>query len=204
MTDSVLWLTEFATPLDAAWVERETRCFSTSERARLARVSRPLRREQFIVGHVLLRRLLAAHGVADRTVEVEPDGRPRLAAATPWRVSLSHCDRTVVALIAATAAGVDVERDRSLRDPAALAAFLDDQRADRLASLADWVIAEARAKCGTADAPAWITRRHDCWIAVAGARNAPALSAHDLSNQTYNPLEQKWTAVPREGKRRQA
>lgn len=195
MTDCLLWLAEFDSPLDAAWVENETRHFSDSERDRLARIGRTLRREQFVVGHVLLRRLLAAHGVAEAVIEVGSDGRPLLAGAAPWHVSLAHRDRTVVALIATAAAGVDIERERSLRDPAALGAFLGDPHADPGSALERWVVAEARIKCGVGDALAWIARRDDVWIAVAGARNAPALWTHDLTNVTYNRIAQKWTAV---------
>ena len=195
MTDCLLWLAEFDSPLDAEWVENETRHFSDSERDRLARIGRTLRREQFVVGHVLLRRLLAEHGVAEAVVEVGSDGRPRLAGAPPWHVSLAHCDRTVIALIATAAAGVDVERERPLRDPAALEAFLGDPHADPAHALERWVVAEARIKCGVGDASAWIARRDNAYIAVAGPPNAPALWTHDLINVTYNRLAQKWTAV---------
>jgi hypothetical protein len=195
VTDCLLWLAEFDSPLDAAWIENETRRFSDSERDRLARIGRTLRREQFVVGHVLLRRLLAAQGAAEAVVEVDFDGRPRLAGATPWRVSLAHCDRTVVALIATAAAGVDIERQRSLRDPAALGAFLGDPHADPASALERWVVAEARIKCGFGAASAWIARRDDVYIAVAGASAAPVLWTHDLINVTYNRVAQKWTAV---------
>lgn len=213
---SVLWLTEFLSPLQQAWIEREMRSFSASEAQRLARIRRPIRREQFVAGHVLLRRLLMSVGVAEPMIDVAPDGRPHLAAAdgaSAWHVSLAHSRNAVAALASPAAAGVDIEVRRSLRDPHGVAALLGSSAATFAAATAagsdpsesalkSWVAAEARAKAGSAASTSgdtgatWIADWNGCWICVAGTANSPETFVSDLTRETYNSAPQQWVAAP--------
>lgn len=196
--ECVLWLARFA-PLDAGWIGRQRAAFSPGEAPRLAQIRRALRREQFVAGHVLLRRLLRALGVAEPLIEIR-DGRP-IAVGTRWRVSLAHSDRAVAALASRAPAGVDIERLRPLRDPDAMLALLGRPPPDggdaSAAALQAWVVAEARIKAGAAAAAtAWVARHGDLCLAVAGTPGAPTMFVHDLAAETYNRAAQEWTAAP--------
>lgn len=212
---AVLWLTAFDSPLPAAWIDIAVQSFSPSEVQRLARIRRLLRREQFVVGHVLLRRLLASLGVVEPSIEFAPDGRPRLARrddSVNWHVSLSHSRSAVAALAAPAAAGVDIEFQRPLRDPEAVAALLGHAGAfaatvpagsDPGASVLKlWVATEARAKAQSAErAPgdrdaAWLAEWNSCWVCVAGTANAPQTVVTDVMRETYNSAPRDWIAAP--------
>lgn len=108
------------------------------ERARLAAITVPLRRRQFLAGHGLARRLAArATGLApqDWTWRVEVDGRRALRHAAGERlwVSISHSGEAVAAAVARQPLGLDLECDPRPRDWAGLAGRLFE------ASVAEWI-----------------------------------------------------------------
>jgi hypothetical protein len=125
-------------------------------------------------------------------------------------VSLAHSAGAVAALASTEPAGVDIEVQRTLRDPAGVVALLGQPCAARLPAGADlselalksWVASEARTKAGRAEANArdepvtWLALRNSCWIAVAGTAASPQTFVSDLLRDTYNPVLQIWTAVP--------
>ena len=70
----IVALTCFKSPLDATWQAAQIEAMTASERTRLARIHRSLRRDQFVVGHRLLRHLLALVGDDDSVIEVDAEG----------------------------------------------------------------------------------------------------------------------------------
>ena len=210
---AVLWLTQFVSPLPAAWIEQQLQSFSASEAQRLARIRRPLRREQFVVGHALLRRLLKSLGLIDPKIEVAPNGRPHLAGVHLRgfrQLSLAHSRTTVAALASCEPAGVDVEVHRTLRDPAGVLALLhadpnviaaEAGTDPSEAALKCWVAAEAGAKARNAGCDPGASRVNrlalwnSCWICVAGTANSPATVVSDPLRETYNSTPLKWMAA---------
>ncbi|MDP2432146.1 MAG: 4'-phosphopantetheinyl transferase superfamily protein [Pseudomonadota bacterium] len=89
---------------------------------RLARITHPRRREQFILGRSLLRHaLLHKHGaVAEGWILDAASGKPCLVGVGAPEISLSHSRELVACAIAPVAVGLDVEYCRE-RDFVALA-----------------------------------------------------------------------------------
>ena len=201
----IVALTCFESPIDATWQAAQIEAMTASERARLARIYRPLRRNQFIVGHVLLRRLLALAGFDAATVEVDTDGRARVARC---HVSLAHSGQAVAAIVALEPVGIDLEATRQLSDPRAAAAWLGLPRHAESRGLADtaeaeseqvltaWVAAEARFKAGpNARQRLWQARWRTCLMAVASTAAAPQTVVFDTMTGTYNRTELHWYVV---------
>lgn len=98
----------------------------TEEQARLARISVSSRRDQFIAGRWLARKVLAAvHGSEPGAwVLSAPDTGPptvRGPATGPVYLSISHSGDEVACAVAASPVGVDLEVPRKARDVLALA-----------------------------------------------------------------------------------
>ena len=199
LTESLLWLTRFSSPLSAPWQAEQIACLTPTERARLARIARPLRREQFVVGHALLRRVLSEARYDDARIDVESDGRLLIAASTPVYTSIAHSANAVAVIVAGEPVGVDLESERALRDPRAAAALMDwppGVAHDSVSVLRAWVAAEARLKAGErALAQVWCTTWDRCALAVAGIANPPLTGVFDVMTGTYNAAELQWEAV---------
>lgn len=90
---------------------------------RLARISHPGRRAQFILGRILLRHALSARfGLAADAWRLDATlGKPHLVGVGAPEISLSHSRHLVACAVASKAIGLDVEYCRE-RDFAALAA----------------------------------------------------------------------------------
>ena len=132
-----------------------------AETQRLAGITAPRRRAQFLAGRWQARQALAArHGGTpqDWTLSAPVDAAPQVTAgpvAGPCAIGLSHSGDTVACVLADASVGIDVERhDRRVRDVAALAdATLGDaERAHwlrlpaesrRVAFLCWWTLKEA-------------------------------------------------------------
>ena len=192
-----LCLTRFDSPLTHAWQTAQIAQLTPTELARLARIDRPLRREQFVIGHCMLRRVLAGHQHA--TIEVDAEGRIRLSANVPLFASIAHSANAVAVVVAGVPVGVDLESMQPLRDPRAAAAMLGlvaDGVDDAGSVLRAWVTAEARMKAGPeALAQVWRTPWERCQLAVAGAANQPITGVLDGITGTYNAVELQWEAV---------
>lgn len=136
---------------------------TAAETVRLAAMSSPGRRRQFLAGHWLAR---VAAGEYLR-VEIDgcslvqaDDGSPRLQVDdrdSGWHVSLSHSGEWVACALAPSPVGVDLELPRRQRDIAGVAAFaFSPEECERLAALPDdsradefhrlWSLKEARGK----------------------------------------------------------
>ena len=190
-----LGLARFEFPLDATWQRRAIASFSVSEQIRLARIERPLRRAQFIVGHRVLRWLLAAAGLRDATVEVDVSGALQLTCAAPVHASIAHSHRTVAIVIAGAPIGVDAEELRTLRDPREAAASMGVTPvvADSRSVLRAWVLSEARLKAGPdAHSGAWSASWEGCQLAVMGTVIPPLTSVFETTTGTYNAAELRW------------
>ena len=171
----------------------------STERARIARIARVLRREQFLAGRSLLRRSLMQARREDARVEVDADGRPVLDADPPLHASIAHSETSVAVVVAGVPIGVDLESMQPMRDPRAAARVLGlpaDQSHDAQSVLRAWVIAEARLKAGPqANAAVWLTAWHGCQLAVAGIPNPPLTGVFDAMTGIYNAAELPWEAV---------
>ena len=194
-----LCLTRFDSPLTHAWETAQISQLTPTERVRLARIERPLRREQFVVGHCMLRRVLADAGHQDATIEVDAEGRVRLSANVPLFASIAHSANAVAVVVAGLPVGVDLESMQPLRDPRAAASMLGlaaDDVDDAGSVLRTWVVAEARVKAGPeALAQVWRTPWERCQLAVAGGANQPLTGVLDGITGTYNAVELEWEAV---------
>ena len=190
----LLGLARFASPLDADWEARAIDRFTSSEQQRLARIQRPLRRTQFIVGHRLLRWLLCSVGLDKTPVEIAADGALRRPLAASIFASIAHSQNVVAAVIADAAIGVDVEAPRLLRDPAAAAALLgtDPEASGSCDVLRHWVMKEAILKSGNTADSAWVACWADCQLAVSGVVNPPLTRVFELAGGTYNAIEVQW------------
>ena len=198
MTPS-LYLTRFESPLPGPWQAAQIARLTPAERARLARIDRPRRREQFVVGHCMLRWGLAAAGLKGATIEVDAMGRVLLHAAAPLYASIAHSDNLVVVVIAGDLVGVDLESMRPTRDPRAAAELLGlpaDQAGDARVVLRAWIIAEARLKAGPqARDRMWLSIWEGCQLAVAGTPKPPLTGVFDGMTGIYNATELPWEAV---------
>jgi 4'-phosphopantetheinyl transferase len=78
---------------------------------RLARITHPRRREQFVLGRVLLRQALGLiHGPVSESWRLEAaSGKPRLKGAGAPEISLSHSRELVACAISTVEIGLDVE-----------------------------------------------------------------------------------------------
>jgi len=112
---------------------------SASERARLAAVSAPGRRAQFVAGRRLARRLLAeafgGEAFADWALDAAPDAPPRVLrgpsrAAAAARVAITHSAELVACAVSAVDIGLDLECPRRPRELGRLAEAVccDDER----------------------------------------------------------------------------
>lgn len=104
---------------------------------RLARITHPRRREQFVLGRFLLRQALShLHGPVAETWQLEAaSGKPRLMGDGAPEISLSHSRELVACAISTLEVGLDVEYC-SERDFVAIAAqFCGDAELRHLQSL---------------------------------------------------------------------
>ncbi len=195
----LLSLTRFESPLPAKCLAEQVDRFTATEHARFLRISLPLRREQFAVGHRMLRWLLAAVGFDEPQIEVDIDGRPRLVTDTSTYISVAHSANTVVAIVASGPVGVDLESMQAMRDPRAAAALLGmpaDSANDSDSVLRAWVAAEARLKAGQRALPyIWRSTWDNCQLAVAGIATPPLTGVFEAVTGTYNAAELQWEAV---------
>ncbi len=198
MTPS-LYLSHFDSPLSATWQATQIARLTSTERTRLARIERAQRREQFVLGHCLLRWGLAAAGLEGAAIEVDADGRVLLQAAAPLYASIAHTENLVAVVIAAVPIGVDLESMKSTRDPRAAAELLGlpaDQAGEANVVLRAWVIAEARLKAGPrASGQMWLCTWEGCQLAVAGTPNPPLVGVFDGMTGIYNATGLQWEPV---------
>ncbi len=196
---AMLGLIRFGSPLPSSWQAEQIDRLTPTEHARLARIQRPLRRDQFLVGHSVLRRLLNSARFDDVTIDVETDGRLRLAASTPAYASIAHSADAGAVIVAREPVGVDIESIRTLRDARAAAALMGMPATaanDSASVLRAWVAAEARLKAGRrALADVWYAVWEGCHLAAAGVATPPLTGVFDLITGTYNPVELQWEAV---------
>ena len=194
-----LCLARFDSPLNDAWQTARIAQLTPTERARLARIDRPLRREQFVVGHWMLRRVLADAEHRDAAIEVDAEGRVRLSAKVPLFASIAHSANAVAVMVGGVPVGVDLESVQPLRDVRAAAEMLGLVTAnaeDSGSVLRAWVAAEARMKAGPeALAQVWRTPWERCQLAVAGAANHPLTEVLDATTGIYNAIELEWEAA---------
>lgn len=193
-----LYLTRLNLPLSDAWQAEQIASFTSSERARLARISRPQRRAQFVVAHRMLRSVLASGGARKAMIEVDAEGRLQLHAGVSVYASLSHSQDFVAAIAAGEPVGVDLECIRRKWHPDEAAALLelavDTDAPD--AVLRAWVRAEARLKAGPGARPqVWLSRWEGCQLAVAGISSPPLTGVFDAMTGIYNVSRLKWNAV---------
>ncbi len=109
----LLYLRRFSTPLTDAWQAEQMARLTSTERARLARISRPQRRAQFVVAHCNLRCALASAGLDDAVIEVDAEGRTQLHAGEPVYASIAHSEDYVAVIVAGDPVGVDLESIRA-------------------------------------------------------------------------------------------
>jgi len=194
----LLCLSRFDSPLADKWQETQIDRLTPTERTRLAHIDRPLRREQFVVGHSTLRRVLAAAGLDDAMIEIAADGRVLLHASVPMYASIAHSANAVAVVVAGARVGVDLESMRPVRDTRAAAAMLGlaEGPHDTASVLRAWVVAEARLKAGPqARAQVWRSTWDRCQLAVAGTANPPVTGVFDAMTGTYNTAELRWEAA---------
>ena len=194
-----LYLSRYNLPLDETWEAEQTARLSSTERARLARISRPQRRAQFMVAHCALRWGLTAAGLENATIEVDSKGRPLVHASVPVYASIAHSADFVAAMVAGDPIGVDLESTRRERDLSATAALLGlsgDVSGDAATVLRAWVTAEARLKAGPHASPqVWLSTWEACQLAVAGSLSPPLAGVFDGMAGIYNATTLQWEAV---------
>lgn len=153
-TITLLPLHEVAVPGNhAAWL-------TEAERGRLAAMTAPLRRDQYLAGHWLARQAASAWlGGEPQEWEWRPDGpRPALARRShghACQLSIAHCGHWVAVAVAGEPIGLDIESGRagddwtgrarrllSLPEAATVAAAPDP----RQAFLRFWTLKEAEGK----------------------------------------------------------
>jgi len=194
----LLCLSRFDSPLPDRWQAEQIDRLTPTECGRLARIDRPLRREQFVVGHSTLRWVLVAAGFDDAVIEIAADGRVLLNASVPVYASIAHSANAVAVVVAGAPVGVDLESMRPVRDTRAAAAMLGlaEGTHDTASVLRAWVVAEARLKAGPqARAQVWQSAWDRCQLAVAGTANPPLAGIFDGMTGTYNAAELQWEAV---------
>ena len=198
MTSS-LYLSRYTLPLDDTWEAEQITRLSSTEHARLARISRPQRRAQFVVAHCALRWALAAAGLENTTIEVDHEGRLLLHASVPVYASIAHSADSVAVIVSGDPIGVDLESTRRKRDLVATAAMLNlcgDEASNAAAVLRAWVTAEARLKAGPgASSQVWLSSWGACQLAVAGIPSPPLTGVFDGMAGIYNATALQWEAV---------
>ena len=193
-----LCLSRFQSPLPDRWQAEQIDRLTPTECGRLARIDRPLRREQFVVGHSTLRWVLAAAEFDHAVIEIAADGRVLLHASVPLYASIAHSANAVAVVVAGVPIGVDLESMQPMRDTRAAAAMLGlaDGAHDTASILYAWVVAEARLKAGPqARAQVWRSVWDRCQLAVAGTANPPPAGIFDGMTGNYNAAELHWEAV---------
>ena len=194
-----LYLSRFSLPLDSAWEAAQIDRLTSTERARLARISRPQRRAQFVVAHCTLRWGLTAAGLEDATIEVDSEGRPLVHASVAVYASIAHSTGFIAAMVASDPIGVDLESTRRTRDlnaTAAVRGVFSDGSDDAVAALRAWVAAEARLKAGARARPqVWLSSWEACQLAVAGSASPPLTGVFDGMAGIYNVAALQWEAV---------
>jgi hypothetical protein len=195
----LLGLCRFDSPLTDSWQAAQITRLTPTEHARLARIDRRLRREQFVVGHSTLRWVLAATNLDDATIEIAADGRVLLHASVPVFASIAHSANAVAVVVAGVPVGVDLESMQPARDLRAAAAMLGlatEDTDDPASILRAWVAAEARLKAGPdARAQVWRSTWDRYQLAVAGVATPPLTGVFDGMIGIYNPAELQWEAV---------
>lgn len=198
MLSPSLYLSRFTLPLDNAWEAEQIARLTLTERARLARISRPQRRAQFVVARCTLRWGLAAVGHESVTIEVDTEGRLLLHASVPVYASIAHSADVVAVVIAGDPIGVDLESTRRKRDLSTAAALLglSGGGSSDSAVLPAWVTAEARLKAGPDASPqVWLSTWEACQLAVAGSPSPPLTGVFDGMAGIYNATALRWEAV---------
>ena len=194
----LLYLSRFNLPLSNAWEAEQITRMTSTELVRLARISRPQRRAQFVVAHCALRWALAASGLENATIEVNHEGRLLLHAGVPVYASIAHSADSVAAIVSGGPIGVDLESTHRKRDLGAAAAMLNlcaDEASDA-AVLRAWVTAEARLKAGPgASSDVWLSSWGACQLAVAGIPSPPLTGVFDGMAGIYNATALQWEAV---------
>ena len=196
MTPS-LYLSRYTLPLDDTWEAEQMTRLSSTEHARLARISRPQRRAQFVVAHCMLRWGLATVGHENVKIEVDTEGRLLLHASVPVYASIAHSADVVAVMIAGDPIGVDLESKRRKRDLSTAALLgLAGGGSSSSAVLRAWVTAEARLKAGPhASRQVWLSTWEACQLAVAGSTSPPLAGVFDGMAGIYNATALQWEAV---------
>lgn len=190
-----LVLARFESPLTPLWQSQQLAQLGAGEEARLARLSRPLRREQFVVGHAVLRHMLSEVRGNDARIEIGPSGSPLIAAPTRICASIAHSGHAVAVALSSSSIGVDLEAPRALRDPRAAAVLmnLSSDVPESPSVIRAWVTREARHKAGAAAAQhLWRTAWEGCELALAGSTNAPLTCVFQLEAGLYNVVDLTW------------
>ena len=194
-----LYLTRLKLPLSDTWQAEQVASFTPSELARLARISRPQRRAQFVMAHCMLRSALVSGGADNAIVDVDAAGRLQLHAEPPVYASISHSQEFVAAIAAGYPVGVDLECISPKWDPGEAGRMLELSSADADtpdAVLRAWVTAEARLKAGLKASPqVWLSSWQGCQLAVAGISKPPLTGVFDAMTGIYNVSALKWNAV---------
>jgi 4'-phosphopantetheinyl transferase len=197
-TMPMLWLADIAPARRADWIDAHAGWLSASERARWQRIARPERRAQFLAGHVLLRRLVAACGTdaaADVVVTSGDDGRPGVSG---WQPSLAHSKQWVAALLDADGApvGVDIEwmlPARQIETIVRLACSVEADSPERAYLV--WAQREAEIKAGSQRQSTRVATWNGHALAAC-ASAAPAVALVDLETQTAPvALGFAWTTI---------
>ncbi len=169
-------------PTPEAWLTR-------SEAARHQAFSLPARRQRYLAGRWLLRRLLAAASAqALPQLEQDAEGRSHCPALPDWRLSLSHSGDWFAAAVAQVAVGIDMEQPRSGRDLPRLAAGLGLPDTDAPAFYRHWTLGEAWLKQGPG--PGLLAAQRQLrWAPDAqGLGRCWYQPAHDLHLALWAPL----------------
>jgi len=125
-----------------AWLTR-------SEAARHQAFSLPARRQGYLAGRWLLRRLLAAATGALAPLEQDAEGRSHCPQWPDWRLSLSHSgDWFAAAVGQGMALGIDIEQPKPGRNLGALVAGLGLETTDAASFYRHWTLGEAWLKQG--------------------------------------------------------
>jgi hypothetical protein len=196
-----LWLADIAPALRPQWIDAHAAWLSGEEQTRLQRFGRSERRAQFLAGHILLRRLVAAHtGAApqDVLIDARADARPAVVARVAVQASLAHSRQWVAALLQTGAAsvGVDIEFMHPARQIESIVKLACDVDASsREHAYLVWAQREAAIKAG-GGASTWVTSWTGHAIAVCAAA-IPAVAVLDLgADEAPRGLELTWTVRP--------
>jgi hypothetical protein len=197
-----LWLADTGPAADAGWVAAFEPQLSPSERARLARLVRPQRRQQFLAAHALARRAVAARtGCAANDVQLtqHPEGRPQIAVPPGLRVSLAHAATHAAVLLDIAGPddaplGVDIEACRAERDIEAIVKAIGENPASRLDAYVRWAWHEARHKAPAAVC-GWVGAWGGFVLAAAGVELPPTVWRVDLNaGEPPLPVRIEWSA----------